>query len=184
MNAGAIAARYAKSLLDYVQESGGGEAVYAQIRRLVGMMGSVPLLREVLVRRKDISHALRMDVIGNALERKPAPELDRFVALVEANSRLEFLDRMMWSFIQQYHNANNIMVGHLVTATDASDLKEKMTAVLKERTGADVRLELKTDPEIIGGFVFDMDGKLIDASVGSRLDRLRKELVDSAKRII
>ena len=71
-----------------------------------------------------------------------------------------------------------------MTAVDAPELKEKMTALFSEKTGADVRMEMKTDPDIIGGFIFEMDGKLVDASVSTQLRRLRKELVDTGKRII
>lgn len=184
MNAGAIASRYAKALLDYVMERGSGKTVYDQACMLMKMMEQVPLLKEVLARRNDISHETRMEVIQTALGGRMAVEFDRFVGLLETNSRIEFIDRMIWSFIHQYRKANNIVTGHLVTAVDAPELKEKMTALFSEKTGADVRMEMKTDPDIIGGFIFEMDGKLVDASISTQLRRLRKELVDTGKRII
>ena len=184
MNEGTIASRYAKALLAYATENGAGEKVYSQACGLMRTMEEVPLMREVLTRRRDLSACKRREVLAMALGCPPAPELDRFISLLETNSRMEFFDRMLWSFIHQYRKANNIKVGHLVTAYDASDLKERMEKDFAARTGADVRIEAKQDPDIIGGFIFDMDGKLIDASVRSRFRILRKELIDTDKRII
>ena len=136
MNAGAIASRYAKALLDYVMERGSGETVYDQACMLMKMMEQVPLLKEVLARRKDISHEKRMEVIQTALGGRMAMEFDRFVGLLETNSRMEFIDRMIWSFIHQYRKANNIVTGHSVTGeksqkvTRENDQKSHLTPLI------------------------------------------------------
>ncbi|MGM9735781.1 MAG: ATP synthase F1 subunit delta [Candidatus Cryptobacteroides sp.] len=184
MNEGTIASRYAKALLEFAKQEGVGEEVYSQACVLLRAMEDVPLLRDVLTRRKDLAPQRRREVLATALGCTPVPALDRFVSLLETNSRMEFFDRMLWSFILQYRKANNIKVGHLVTAFDASDLKERMEKEFAARTGADVRIEARQDPDIIGGFIFDMDGRMMDASVRSRLMLLRKELIETDKRII
>ena len=63
-------------------------------------------------------------------------------------------------------------------------LAEKIESLLSERTGSHVVLDHKTDPSIIGGFVFEMDGYRLDASASGRLDRLRKELVEENSRLV
>jgi F-type H+-transporting ATPase subunit delta len=40
------------------------------------------------------------------------------------------------------------------------------------------------DPDLIGGFVFELDGRRLDASVRSQLDRIRRQLVDESSRLV
>ena len=63
MNTGIIASRYAAALLRYTQETGGGERVCAQVRRLLDHPDQDP----------------------GPLE----PELERFIQLLVSNGRLE-----------------------------------------------------------------------------------------------
>ena len=97
---------------------------------------------------------------------------------------MEYLLRIMLSFINMYRKERNIRAGHLVTAVPVVFLAEKIESLLSERTGAHVVLDHKTDPSIIGGFVFEMDGYRLDASARGRLDRLRKELVEENSRLV
>lgn len=184
MNAGTIAARYATALVKYVGDCGGGEELYTQACAIMKWMEEVPQLRDVLIKRKDISHNKRMSLLQTALGEKPEESLDNFISLLERRGRMEFFDRMLWAFIKRYRKANNIRVGHLVTAFELAGLKENMESLLSARTGDDVRIDVRNDPDIIGGFVFDMDGMRVDASVKTRLSRLHKELIDMNKKII
>jgi F-type H+-transporting ATPase subunit delta len=49
---------------------------------------------------------------------------------------------------------------------------------------ADVHLEEKVDDSLIGGFVFELDGLRLDASVERQLERLRSQLVEKNNRIV
>ena len=42
----------------------------------------------------------------------------------------------------------------------------------------------KIDPEILGGFVFEMDGYRLDASVESQFRRIRRQLIEKNNRIV
>ena len=75
-------------------------------------------------------------------------------------------------------------LGTLVTALPADGLKEKMEALFRQRTGADVQLEMKVDPEILGGFIFELDDLRLDASVASRFREIRRQLIEKNNRIV
>jgi len=40
------------------------------------------------------------------------------------------------------------------------------------------------DPSLIGGFVFDIENYLLDASIKRQLDRIREQFVERNRRII
>ena len=52
-------------------------------------------------------------------------------------------------------------------------------------TGTTVRIgTVAVDPQLIGGFVFELDGYRLDASVRTRLEKIRQCLVDDNSRIV
>ena len=69
------------------------------------------------------------------------------------------------------------------TATTAVALPAKegdrLAAQLSQQLGKDVRLDLKVDPAIIGGLVLQFGDRVVDASVASRLQQLRRQLASA-----
>ena len=55
---------------------------------------------------------------------------------------------------------------------------------MEERLGGTVVLEDRVDGSLIGGFVLEVEGLRMDASVDGQLRRIRKELIEKDNRII
>ncbi len=184
MNAGIVASRYAKALLKFVQETGNGDKVYAQAGVLVLRMGELPQLRDYIQKHDEISLERKLELLEAALGEPLAMETGRFVTLVARRRRMEYFLRMLYSFITQYREANNIRVGRLVTAQPAEGLKERMERLFHEATGAEVHLEAKVNPDILGGFVFELGDWRLDASVEGRFRAIRRQLIEKNNRIV
>ncbi len=184
MNAGIVASRYAKALLKFVQETGNGEKVYTQVGVLVFRMYEVMQLRDYIQKHHEIDAAKKLQLLEAALGEPLAMEICRFVNLVIARRRDEFLLRMLLSFLIFYREAHNIKVGRLITALPTEGLKERMEQLFHEKTGAEVRLEQKIDPEILGGFVFELDDWRMDASVAGQFRKIKAKLIDNTNRIV
>ena len=107
-----------------------------------------------------------------------------FVGLVISRRRTEFFHRMLYSFLSQYREFYNIKVGRLMTALPAEGLKERMEELFHARTGAEVHLDVKVNPEILGGFVFELDDWKLDASVATQIRKISRRLIDNNNRIV
>lgn len=184
MNAGVVASRYAKALLKFVQETGNGGKVYAQAGVLVLRMQEFRQLRDYIENHSEIDLQKKLQLLQAALGEPLSMELERFTALVASRRRTEFYLRMLHSFLSLYREACHIKVGCLVTAFPAEGLKERMEELIQARTGANVQLEMKVDPEILGGFVFELDDLRLDASVESQFRKIRTRLIDNNNRIV
>ena len=79
---------------------------------------------------------------------------------------------MAWSF-HDYLNAG----GNNPVAEWIADLEERVRAGLAEFTSKSVRLTSKIDPGVIGGVVVECEGKIIDGSLHTRLDRLKQAVL-------
>ncbi len=184
MNAGIVASRYAKALLKFVQETGNGDKVYAQAGVLVLRMEEVPQLKDYIQNHGELGLEKKLQLLEASLGEPLAMELGRFMSLVVQRRRTDYFLRMLYSFISQYRDAYNIKVGRLVTALPAEGLRERMEKLFHEATGAEVHFEMKVNPDILGGFIFELGDWRLDASVEGRFRAIRRQLIENNTRIV
>lgn len=158
MNTGIISSRYATALLRYVQETGGGERVCAQVHRLLEHPDQDP----------------------GPLE----PELERFVRLLVSNGRMEDVRFMFRDFLSMYYRSRGICLARLTTAVPVPELEQKLCMLLEKQLGCEVRVESSVDPGLIGGFTVEVDDHLLDASVRRQVETIRRQFVIQNNRIV
>lgn len=180
MNTGPIAHRYAKALLKFVA----GDTVYSQACVLVYRMQELRQLADAIQKHPEISLERKLEILSSAVGEPLDAQLRRFVAIVHDNKRMEYLERMLYSFIEQYRAAHSIMVGKLVTAAPVAGLKDRLQEVLSAKAGVSVILDEEVDPSVLGGFVLSIEDLRMDASVAGQFQLLRRELIDNNNRIV
>ena len=80
------------------------------------------------------------------------------------------------AFIELYRKERNIILSHLVTATEIDgDAQQAVRNAVGEYTKMDVELKTKVDPSILGGFSVTFDNNMYDARISSQVAKLRKE---------
>jgi len=186
VNRSIVSTRYARALLKYVRETGNGEQVCSEADRLVRVLSEVPDLRTMLSASGDVvSQAEKSKLISSALGGSMSPEMERFTALLCSNGRMELTHDIMRDFAFMYRSSKGLRKANLVCAKEPpARLIQSLRAMVKERTGSDILLEVSVDPSIIGGFVFDMDDQLLDASVKHQLDKIREQFIERNRRIV
>ena len=158
MNTGIISSRYAMALLRLVDETGNGEAVYAQVLRILKEPDSMPENLE--------------------------PEISRLVTLLVANNRIGHVKFILHCFIEMYNASRDRHVASLKTVVPAPELEKRIEDLLQDRLGGEIILHTEIDPSIIGGFKLTVDDRMLDASVSSQLEEIRRQLLDKNKRIV
>ena len=184
MNSEVISSRYAKALLAYADEAGTGDKVYSQAMAVVQVMKEVPQLKDIILKSDDVTLTKKIELLSTAAGEQLADELVRFIELVHGHHRMNKFHFMMLSYITRYRQANKIKVGNLVTASRDDDLKERLETIFSDRTASDVHFTTSVDPQLLGGFIFELDGYRLDASVRKRLEKIRQCLVDDNGRIV
>ena len=186
MNRSIVITRYAFALVKYVQETGHGEIVCSEAQALENAMHTMPDLRRMIVAADDVVSAFdKKKLLQTTLGNKMSPELSRFLTLLNRNGRMEYVEDILRDFVDMYHRSMGICKAHLITARKPSErLLQRLKALVKQKTGNDVIIEVDVDPSIVGGFVFDMGTWLMDASVKRQLDIIREQFVERNRRII
>ena len=158
MNTGAVTRRYATVLLELTRESGRGRQVFSQVRSLLRNPRSIP----------------------SPLE----DDLQRFVVFVAEKGRSDYLRRIFRTYLDLYCEAEGLQHVILTSAEPSPELEKRIRLALQERFGAKVILETDTDPSLIGGFLIEVNGYLLDASVSRQLELVRRELTVKHNRIV
>jgi F-type H+-transporting ATPase subunit delta len=100
-----------------------------------------------------------------------------FMRLLGTKTRESNLPEIIAAFIEQYNKARGI---HKVKITTANELSEEMKASfisrIKKSDGLG-NIELQT--KLIGGFVLEMEGKLVDASILRDLKDIKKQFMNN-----
>ena len=100
-----------------------------------------------------------------------------FLQLVFANNREEYLKDLCRNTIDMSLELRGIVSASLVTATKLdSSLMEKLKSTFEKKLNATLDLSSDTNPDLICGFVFTIDGQQYDASVASKLNAIKKQL--------
>ena len=173
-----IAERYARSLDRAIQQDGEREAAADGLRTIAAHYESEHELRNVLS-NPAISAEQRAAVLGEILRREDAPPL--VASLLDTllrRGRITVLPAVAELFATMTDGRLNRSGAVVTTAIALSDdHKNKLRAALEAFSGTQVRADFRVDPDILGGAVARIKGKLIDGSLRARLQRLRQTLL-------
>ena len=186
MNRSIVISRYALTLVKYVRVTGRGEIVCSEAETLEKALFSVPDLRRMVTAADDVvKPAEKIKLLQAALGDRMSPEMSRFLTLLNDNGRMSLVEDILRDFLNIYRRSVGIRKAHLTTVSQPSErLLQRLREVVKQKTGDDVIIEVSVDPSIVGGFVFDLDEYLMDASVKHQLDLIREEFIERNRRII
>lgn len=186
MNRSIVITRYATALSKYAQASGQGALVCSEAETLGKALHELPDLRRMVTAADDVVGAFdKKKLLQSALGNRMSHELSRFLTLLNRNGRMDLVEDILRDFVDMYHRSIGIRKAHLITAREPSErLLQRLKALVKQKTGMDVIIKVDVDPSLVGGFVFDLDDYLLDASVKRQLDRIREQFIEKNRRII
>jgi F-type H+-transporting ATPase subunit delta len=171
-----LATRYAKSLIDLAIERGELEKVFADMKWLNSVCKTnrdfVNLLRSPIIKGDTKKKIMEAVTAGRISEMTAA-----FNRLLVTKGRESNLPEITAAFITAYKLKKNIQTIKLTTAEPVSAaVKDAIIAQVKKTAGfQNVEMEEKVDPNIIGGFVLQVDDKLVDASVAYDLKAIARQ---------
>jgi ATP synthase F1 delta subunit len=109
------------------------------------------------------------------------PELINFLELLVDKHRMPEIFRIRREFEELWKHENRRID---VTVTSAVELDsavvEKIGQEVERQTGEEVDLSSAVDSDILGGIVLQVGNMVLDASIRSRLEKLRKSVATAA----
>ncbi|MBL7719766.1 MAG: ATP synthase F1 subunit delta [Flavipsychrobacter sp.] len=175
-----LASRYAKSLLDLAVEQ----------NKLDATLTDMKLLEAICKQNRDFAAMLRSPIIKAdkkqailkaVLDGKLSDLANAFINLLVSKGRESNLQEMAGEFVAQYNKMKDIRTVKLTTAAPVSDVvKEAIKAkVAKSLNSASVEMKTAVNPDLIGGFVLEVEDKMFDASIRRDLNDIKSQFLDN-----
>ncbi len=145
-------------------------------------LGSSPELRELL-RNPAVERVRKADLLGAVTAKLgTAPLAARFLSVLLVNRRLPRLGEVIAAIRERLDRSRNVVEAHLRAARPLADAEaEEIRSALEGRTRRTVRLRTETEPALLGGFVVRIGSEVYDASLASRLARVRAALHEETR---
>ena len=101
-----------------------------------------------------------------------------FLSLLLENHRMPVIFRVRREYDRLWREANQLLAVQITSAVELDpSVAERVGDEIGRQTGRTVELTSAVDPEILGGIVVRVGNSIIDASIRTRLDNLRKQVV-------
>lgn len=170
---------YAEALFEAGKDRGKLDALQSQLAQFVDAVdGSREL--QVFLFSPYLSTADKKEGLKRAIS-GAEPELTNFLELLAEKHRMPEIFRIRRELDELWKKENRRLD---VTVTSAVELDEavvkKIGQEVERQTGEEVDLASRVDDGILGGIVLQVGNMVLDASIRTRLEKLRKSVASAA----
>ena len=170
-----VAKRYAQGLLSFTQESGHSDSVFAEMGDIVKTIEKSKELQNffaspIIDVKKKVSIALE-------IFKDFSPVTKSMLQLIIKQGRESQMQNIAQEFINKVEDMKGVQRIILTSAVELSS--ENISNILKssDLVNHDNKFDVKSiiNPEILGGYILRVGDQQVDASVKSKLSKLKKE---------
>lgn len=176
MAAGTAGRRYSQAIFEIARQENTIDQWLNDLASIEQVMND-PQVSEYLENPKNNREEKRQ-LVTKLLQSKVQPMALKLALLLVQRQRQVYASAVRQDFVSSVNKLRGIVVATVTTATPIDDNEAEFIGVrLSVMTGKKVQVERRVDPSIIGGLVARIGDTLIDGSVKTRLQQLRKQLI-------
>ena len=179
MNESLITVRYVKALFDLAVESKLLDTVEKDIESLLTIMADSEefndFIENPILKRSD-----KLKMFDQLFSGKFNNMTMQFLYLLVNNNREALLQGMCLYFNSHYKQDQGIKEAVITTAIPLpKEYRDEIYRFISKKFKVNIELSEKIDPDIIGGFVLRIEDLQINASLQSKLNKIKRELINS-----
>lgn len=170
---------YAEALFEAGKDKGKLDELHSQLGEFVDAVDRNREL-QVFLFSPYLSSADKVEGLQKAIS-AAEPELMNFLDLLIEKHRMPEIFRIRRGFDELWKKEKRRLDVTVVSAVELDeDVVRKIGAEVERQTGEEVELSSRVDDDILGGIVLQVGNMVLDASIRSRLDKLRKTVATAA----
>lgn len=170
---------YAEALFEAGKDRGKLDALHEQLGRFVDAVDGNRDL-QVFLFSPYLSTADKKEGLERAVS-GAEPELTNFLELLIEKHRMPEIFRIRREFDELWKKENRRLDVTVVSAVELDPaVVDKIGREVERQTGEVVELSSRVDDGILGGIVLQVGNMVLDASIRSRLEKLRKTVATAA----
>jgi F-type H+-transporting ATPase subunit delta len=168
-----VAVPYAEALLDLAKSNDSLKETTNDMNIVSQFLANSSDLKKFLgnpLITKDAKKNVVKDILGEQIDGSTL----KFLLLLVERGRIENLDSIAQKFLELSFKQESIEIAKITSSIQLSAQQQKDIAEkLKVITGAkQIKLALKVDPALIGGFTIEIGSKMIDTSIRGQLKQI------------
>ena len=170
---------YAEALYKAAQDKGQLDEALADLEGLaLGVFKEDPGL-ELFFSSASIAKERKAEVIARAFEGRASSSFASFLGVLNGHDRLDMVRPIAAAFRALFDKRHRRMAVQAVSAVPLTDSeRERLKAELHAAGGMEPLLQETVDPAILGGLIVRVDDWVYDASVRTRLESIKDQLIE------
>lgn len=177
MDLSKISVRYAKALYLLSKEKMLLEKIKDDITLISSIMKSNPDFKSV-IESPVIKPTQKLKAVNGILKDKVQEITLNFLNILIQNKRENSLDGICRRFLDIYSSDKGIKTALITTAVPLdAKINKTLSEILAKEFNAQIEIEHKHDPEILGGYILKVGDQQYDASVSNSLRKIKQTLV-------
>jgi ATP synthase F1 delta subunit len=174
-----IARVYAHALFEAAQHGDRLDVIHDQLGQFTDAMNESHDMR-VFFFSPYFSSAEKREAISAAVSGADE-QLVNFLELLAEKHRVPAIFQIRSRFDELWAEANRRLEVTVTSAVELdSNVVDQVGAEVKRQTEREIDMTTEVDPEILGGLVLRVGNMVLDASLRSKLEKLRKEVAAAA----
>ena len=170
---------YAEALFEAGKDKGKLDSLQSQLAQFTDVVDRNRDL-QVFLFSPYLSSADKREGLGRAIS-GAEPELLNFLELLVEKHRMPEIFRIRREFDELWKKENRRLDVTVISAVELDQaVVEKIGQEVERQTGEAVELSSRVDDGILGGIVLQVGNMVLDASIRSRLEKLRKTVATAA----
>ena len=177
MNNGKISVRYARTLFSYAKKEKEEIIVYKQLCLLTDSFSGYQQQLNYALTSPAVKTKEKIKLLETACGENISKCLSRFMEFLVENKREEYIYVISLVYQDLYRKENNVLKSDITSATLlSSDSIEKINKFISTTFNSTVEMNTTVNPNLIGGFIIDIQQNRLDASISGKLTSLKKTL--------
>jgi len=170
-----VAHRYAKGLFDFTEKSNESTALYSEMKFLLSLLNESTDLKRFF--KSPVVDYRKKQTIVKEIFKANSSTFNKFVNLVIQQGRESNLTEIANQFVNLVDDKNEVQKATILSATKLE--KSLIDLILKESKFIDnskpIQITEIIDENLIGGYILRIGDKQIDASIKTKLNKIRGE---------
>jgi F-type H+-transporting ATPase subunit delta len=172
-----IAVRYAKALLEAANEEQKAENIYNDLQAIAESAEQADF--KAMLNNPVYASSVKNKIIERLFADKIEALSLRLLFLLIKKNRENLLSAVIRNYGQLYRKQQNISRVELTTAGENQEsFNKEVKEIIEKKFNTSAEITYKHDEALIGGFIIDIENQQLDASIQTKLQKVRKRLTD------
>ncbi len=173
-----VAKTYGEALFELAMEKNNPEEFLQEAQGILRVLDENPEF-DKLMKHPKISKTEKEEVVETVFAQRVSREMTGFLKLIVNKERYGEVKNIIRYFAERLQEERGIGVAYVTTAVEMSaEQKEAVMNKLLATTSYKVmEMNYTVDPAIIGGMIIRIKDRVVDSSVRTKLEEMKKQLL-------